>query len=226
MHLNHQFGRSSLRVKLQELVESSGSVSIALYQLLATIETPMLFISAAYESLLENAFKQANKKFVVLGYSTENIGSLLLEYSDSKEVQQCSTEELSGLQLLENGYSVIYKILGCFSLNNAFLTSQQDSLILSERDYLTFIQHKDQLIPNYVVTQLRGRGFWLLGHYPKSWENRLVIQEMLNKRSHEEQALTIHQDADDFARMYWENRRVKNYAMDLPIFVENLQKYL
>jgi len=58
--------------------------------------------------------------------------------------------------------------------------------------------------PNYIVNQLRNRGFWLLGYYPNSWENWLIIREILDKRRHQESALTVHPAADKFAKLYWE----------------------
>ena len=223
MHLNHQFGRRSLCIKLQELIEPAQSVSISLYQLLAQLSVPLLLIAATYDAWLETIFNQHEKKFVLLCHSTQEIGTLFLDYSDQEGVERCSIDKLSGLQLLERGYSVIYKILGRFEVGTT--TTTQDSLILSERDYLTFVQYQDKLIPNYVVAQLRGRGFWVLGHYPHSWEQRLIIRTILKQRQHEEPALTVHPDPDEFARLYWENRRVKNYPLTLPEFVANLQRY-
>ena len=222
IHLDHQFGRSSLCVELQKLLDPSASAPTAAYKFLAKVIRPLLLISATYDSFLENTFRQRQKKFVSLCHSTEEAGNLFLEYSDRTKIESCSTETLSSLQLLEQGYSVIYKILGRF--NHQENTS--DCLMLSERDYLTFAQTKDKLIPNYIINQLRNRGFWLLGYYPNSWENRLIIREILDKRRHQETALTVQPQADKFARLYWEDRRVKNYPVALTEFINNLQKYL
>ena len=224
MHLNHQFGRSSLCLKLQQLIEPAQSVSISLYQLLAQLPVPLLLITATYDAWLETTFQQYDKKFVLLWHSTQEIGTLFLDYSDQAGIERYSIDKLSGLQLLERGYSVIYKILGRFAVSTT--ANAQDSLILSERDYLNFVQHQDKLIPDYVIAQLRGRGFWLLGHYPHSWEQRLIIRAILKQRQHEEPALTVHPDPDEFARLYWENRRVKNYPLALPEFVAHLQRHL
>jgi len=224
IHINNQFGRGSLRHKLQELITPTLSQTISLYQLIATIQIPLLLISANYDDRLEKAFEKNNKKFVVIGHSADNISILLVKYSDKTEIKQCAIDEFSGLQLLEQGYAVIYKILGCFCFDKR--SAVTDSLIISERDFLHFVQQADKLIPDYIVTQLRGRGFWLLGHLPKSWEKRLIIREILNKRVHEEQALTVHENPDAFSCLYWEYRRVKNYAINLKLFVENLQRCL
>ncbi|NJO17114.1 MAG: hypothetical protein HC877_15635 [Thioploca sp.] len=223
IHLDHQFGRNSLCLQLQELLAPSPSALTSAYEFLAQVNKPLLLISATYDSCLENTFRQHQKKFVSLCHAaTAEVGNLFLEYSDRTEIESCSTETLSSLQLLEQDYSVIYKILGQF--NHPENTS--DCLMLSERDYLTFAQTKDKLIPNYIINQLRNHGFWLLGYYPNSWENRLIIREILDKRRHQEAALTVQPQADKFAQLYWADRRVKNYQIDLIEFISNLQKHL
>jgi hypothetical protein len=226
LDMNNQYGRNFLRLKLQELVDTPITTPILLHQLLASIPTPLLIISSCINELLEQACRQQGKNFVLLSHAVEAIGTLRLEYSHQDKVECCSTEDLSGLQLLEQGYSLIYKILGCFSLSKPLNINQRDSLMLSEQDYFTFARYTDKLIPNYVVRQLTGRGCWLLGHYLHSWENRLLVEAILTKRRYEEQALTVHKAADNFAKVFWENARVKNYPIDLQEFIENLQRYL
>ena len=226
LDMNNQYGRHFLRLKLQELADTPFTTPILLHQLLAHVPTPLIIISSCINELLENTFRQQGKKFVLLSHVVETIGTLRLEYSNKTEVECCSTEDLSGLRLLEQGYSLIYKILGGFTLSKPLNINQRDSLMLSERDYFTFARYTDKLIPNYVVRQLTGRGCWLLGHYLHSWENRLLVEAILKKRLHEEPALTVHKTADSFAKVFWENARVKNYLIDLQEFVGNLQHYL
>jgi len=225
MQVNNQLGKGTLCRKLKELIEPCHFVSIKLYQLLANIDIPMLLITATYDTLLEQTFRQQpQKKFVVLYHSIKEIGKVFFEYSDKEKIQSCSVEELSGFSFLEQGYSVIYKILGHFGFTGASV--QQDALIVSESDYFMFTQYQDKLIPKYIVTQLMDRGFWLLGHYPKSWEKRLIIKEFLKQGLRKEQALTVLENVDEFASLFLKNKQVENYPIDLKDFVENLQKHL
>ena len=224
--MNNQFGRQSLCDKLQTLVEPTTDRSIALYQLFALLEKPLLLISATYDTHLEQTFKAHQKKFVVLSHHPDkkNTDTLFLDYSDKTEIQPCSSETLSGMPLLEQGYSVIYKMLGRMDHSDSPISSQ--ALVLSEKDYFTFTQYQDKLIPSYVVKQLRNRGFWLLGHDPKSWDKRLIIRTILSKRTLEEPALTVFQQADKFTSLYLKNKQIENYPIDLKVFVENLQAQL
>lgn len=224
--INNQYGRNFIRQQLHTLLQPNPLTSIELYELLAQLDTPLIIISGCMGNGLETAFEHQGKKFALLSHSVEHIGTLLLKCSDQTELKLDASENVSGLSLLEQGYSVIYKILGCFSLNQTLSVNQRDSLMLSEQDYFTFIRHTDKLIPHYLIRQLTHRGFWLLGHYLNSWENRLIVKEILKKRAHGELALSIHKQADNFARVFWENERVKNYNVDLKEFVEHLRVYL
>ncbi|MCP4702576.1 MAG: hypothetical protein GY862_37810 [Gammaproteobacteria bacterium] len=355
-----QYGRPSLRRKLLKLVNSPASAPVALYELLASSPEPLMLISACYDPLLENAFRQKRKKFVLVSHANyaEESGTLYIEYSDGSHGtgQACLAEELSDLQVLEQGYSLIYKIRGCFSslpqasfkeasaassmestgskeyagpdnepkrrltdlllacptienaesrhtllkelpshIVNAVQANDNpkmhvlnivntcikhsdglahlldtlrffdgktnqfrelaefakkfaspspgrkkpeksysqnaggmagDGLMLSEQDYFAFAKHIDKLIPGYVLGLLHRHGFWLLGHYPRSWENRLLLQAVLKNRGRDGRALTVDKEADPFARAYWEHNGVKNYLVDLKEFVEKLQAHI
>ena len=220
MDMNDQFGRELLCDQLQTLIEPQTQVSVQFYQLLAQIEKPLLLISATYDTLLEQTFHHHQKKFVVL-YPPEEGDTFFLQYSDREQLERYSSETLSGQPLLEQGYSVIYKILG--GVNKEIST---EALILSEKDYFRFSQSQNKLIPSYIIKQLRNRGFWILGHYLKSWEKRLIIKSLLERYQCAQQALTILQDVDKFANLYLQNQRIKNYCVDLQEFVTGLQEYL
>ena len=222
-YLQLERGRTTLRDELQKLVEPSTPAPIALYDVLARLDTPLLVISSLYDGLLEHSLRQRGKKFVVLCHTPEQMGRLDLFYADSGDSETIEAEQLSGKTLMENGYSVIYRILGCFS---GLAPGQGDALLLSEHDYFHFNRHVDKLLPHYIVRQLAGRGFWLLGYYPQSWEQRLLAETLFNARQHEERPLTVHADPDRFAKAYWTEHKVKNYPVALQEFVAGLQEAL
>ena len=225
------YGRPFLSRKVHDFLAPIQMTSIthSLYELLVKSHQPLMIIYAGYDSSLEDTFLQAQKKFVVLSHShhSHEIGTVFLKYSDQLEQsEQCSAESLSGLGLLESGYSIIYKINGCFKLNTSTNPSQKDSLMLSEQDYFEFARYIDRLIPDYLAGQLNGRGFWFLGQYPQTWENRLIMQAILEKRQHQRGALAIHKDADPFASTYWKSKGIDNYSIELWEFVDKLKAYV
>lgn len=228
-----EYGRRELEIQLNELLPS-GSISVPLYELLAKIDTPMVLISAAYDKLLENIFREAGRKFVVISSllsadSEFPEGSILIQYSDRDYPEiPVIEQELSRNRFMANGYTVIYKIRGsCHSdqeASNGHLADQQTDLTLSEDNYFTFARHADKLVPSYITKQFIGRGLLFLGYDPKQWEDRLIVNAILEKRQNtSEPSSTIGTISDRFTRAYWESRNVRQYDIELKEFVSNLE---
>jgi len=228
IELNNDYSRNTLRHEIQNLLNGEEAPLLEpLYQLLANLQSPIVVIYSGYDKLLENTFKKCDKKFAVISHSQD--GNIIVQCSDKSAPEICrDNDKLSGLDLFEddNGYSLIYKINGCISSipNNV---NQKDALLLAEHDYFNFAKSIDKSIPNYVIGHLNGRDLWLLGQYPQSWENRLIMQAILERRAASNNTITaIHKDADEFAKTYWQAKNVNNYPIELEEFVQNLQNYI
>ncbi|RKZ51118.1 MAG: hypothetical protein DRR00_12945 [Candidatus Parabeggiatoa sp. nov. 3] len=228
VELNNDYSRNTLRHEIQNLIKKKEVPLLAfLYQLLANLPSPIVIIYSGYDKLLENTFKKYEKKFAVISHSPE--GNIIVTCSDQSEPEICqNNDKLSGLDLFEdnNGYSLIYKINGCISSipNNAH---QNDALLLAEHDYFNFAKSMDKLIPNYVIGHLSGRDLWFLGQYPQNWENRLLMQAILERRGTSNNTIrAIHKAPDDFAKTYWQAKNVHHYPIELAKFVDNLRQYL
>lgn len=229
------YGRLGLLRNLQALIKSVVS-QIPLYGLVASISEPLIVISAAYDMFIETAFQQSGKKYALVSSATTktpgvcDIGNLVVQCSDQPTVQTYSQgTDLSTLRLMESGYSLIYKIRGCCNPENSSADHRYDTWTLTEENYFTFARNTDKLIPNYVIKQLGRRGLCFLGYTPRDWEDRLlvdVILEMRSPYSQSERAFTVSNDNDRFLRAYWESRGVKRYQIDLKDFASNLEKYL
>jgi len=212
-------GRGFLVATLQQLLGSDNPIS-ALYSLLAHVEKPLLIIYAGYDDLLEQAFRQQHKPYACISHASEREKHWLeIDYVD-KASETCSSEDFSKKQLMENGYSLIYRIRGLYR------NSEQEWLVLSEQDYLDFVRHSK--MPDYIVSRLDRRSLWFLGHHPCTWEDRMLVNTVLEKRRRDADiTLAIHKDADPFAQMHWKKRNhVDNYALDLQEFVAELQRHL
>jgi len=227
VELNTDYSRNLLRDEIKTLMAQENSLSEPLYKLLSELPFPIVIIHSGYDKLLEDAFQRNGKRFAVISHSLD--GKIMVKCSDKLEAEICkNNDNLSGLQLFENndGYSLIYKINGCIS-SIPNVANKNDALLLAEHDYFEFVKYMDKLIPNYVIGQLQGRDLWFLGQYPKNWENRLIMQAILEKRGTSNNAITtIHKDADEFAKTYWKAKNVQNYPIELEEFVENLQKHI
>jgi hypothetical protein len=199
--------------------------------MLAGITQPLILISSAYDTLLENAFHRTGKKYALITSligteSDSDVGHVLIQYSDQDTIISTYLEEdLSHLNLLNEGFSLIYKIRGYLGPHIDQGIYQQNALTLSEENYFTFARYIDKLIPSYIVRQFIGRGFWFLGYTPTHWEDRLIANTILYRRRHQtEPAYAVSQNATRFEETYWERHGVRRYAFSLKEFVERLEE--
>jgi hypothetical protein len=206
---------------------------ISLYQLLAKIEQPLVLISANYDLFLERALQQVGRKYAVVssiicGMQDCKIGDVLVRYSDRDQPELLRLEQdLSSLKPVESGYALIYKIRGYCDAANTPATYEHSMLTLTEENYFTFARHLDSLIPSYVVRQLTGRGLFFLGYSPRYWEDRLLVNAILDKRGpQQEPAQVFTRDEDQFVRAYWDSRRVHRYDIELSELVDRLKEHL
>lgn len=227
-----EYGRRSLEARLQELLPSGPPVP-SIYQMLAGIREPLVLISSAYDSLLEGALREAGKKFALISAQTSSVsdasvGKILLHYSDRDAPEAaCLEQELSGHRLLDGDYSVIYKIRGYCPAPGGNGDGEHPELTLSEANYFAFARHIDKVIPSYLSKQFIGRGLLFLGYRPSDWEDRLIVNAILEKRLNSaEPSNVIGGGEDRFAAAYWESRKVRRHSLELNEFVSKLQEYL
>lgn len=232
-----EFGRKSLLNELDtalpsynpdpSLEQAQNPSRIKFYESLAKIEAPLVLISSVYDNLLEQTFLKAGKKFAelssIINRSDDyDIGHVVVRYSDSQPENKAPEkvyieEELSRLRLLEEGYSLIYKIRGT--------SAQSDALTLAESNYFTFARYGEKIIPAYLARQFRDRGFLFLGFSPKSWEDRLLVNILLKKRQHSpEPCYTIGTTLDKMEAAYWDSCNVKEYQANLQELDKHLQE--
>lgn len=223
----NDYGRPLLLRKLCEKLPSDAN-AIALYHSLAAVERPLILISAAYDRLLETVLQQYHKRFVEILSVTNphgnfTVGDVIIRYSDkhgADSEQILPKDELSKLELLEQGYSLIYKIRGtCDGKVNGSQTAhaaRQEALTLMESDYFNFARYSERIIPGYVAKQFRTREFLFIGYRPRHWEDRLLVNAILDKRGNARpDCMLIGEKPDNFEAAYWDKQRVKSYDISI-----------
>ena len=230
--LNNEYGENRL---LEELQRSLGNRDndIHLYTLLSHIDTPLILVSAAYDNHLENSFDATGKPYVELSsvinlYEGHEAGHVVVRFSDEAQPTRSYTKEnLSHLKLLEEGYSLIYKIRGTCPTDNLADELKRDSLTLSESHYFTFARHAEKMVPDYLTRHFRNRGFLFLGFRPQSWEERLLVTALLDKRKNAtEPCYTVGIANDPIEEIYWASRNVRQYDVDMRTLDEHLAEAL
>ena len=203
----------------------SHTESIQFYQHLAQTPAPQIIISTAYDGLLEHAFKQAGKPFVTLSSTINNddieTGHIRVRYSDQHQATTLTGEKLSGLQLTQNGYSIIYKLRGTCDPSDDLM---QDSLLLAEHSYFEFARKAEKSIPGYLVNELRKRGFLFLGYRLREWEDRLLMKALLAKRNKRDEPSYVFSTQDKLLEdAHWTNHQVKHHPWSLTELDQCLQ---
>jgi SIR2-like domain len=184
--------------------------------------------------LLENAFSQSGKKYILISSIIDttaayDVGNVLIQYSDKPEPTALLEEQLSKFKLLEEGYSLVYKIRGFLGSDRKQTDLHRAVLTISEGNYFNFVRHMDKLIPNYVIRRVAERGLYFLGYTPRHWEDRLIVNAILNKRRHRDpsdQPRAISNDPDPFVRAFWKSKGVECYPVDLREFLDTLEAHL
>ena len=219
--LRPEYGRNELLDKLDKTLFNNPSV-LNFYNLLARIEQPLVLIASSYDCTLESILQQHNKPYAVLSSiinrgDKHKVGHIVVKYSDNKKCEEaCTEEDLSQLKLLEQGYSLIYKIKGSCENGTNTSTLQKDALLLSESNFFTFARNADKVIPSYLVKHFQDRSFMFLGFNPKSWEDRLLVNALLEKRRYiSTPCYTAGTSEDPLEAAYWDNQNVQQYDINI-----------
>lgn len=231
LKLHPGYGSSGLWNELEGAIQTEKSTS--LYRLLAKTNAPLVLISSAYDDQLERCFQEVGKPYVELSSIVNSngeydIGHVVVSYSDqAKPDHPYLAEELPALKLNAN-YSIIYKLRGsCSALNNSEL--KRDALTVTESDYFKFARYAEKIIPSYLTSLLRGRGFLFVGFSPDSWEQRLMVNALLSKRNStnaSDECYTVGVSHDPLEAAYWQKQKVQHYDVNLPELDEHLAEVL
>ena len=206
--------RNDLIYEVRDLLDRE-SPSVPLYELLAGIAKPFTVISVGYDDLLQQSLRTAGKKFVEI-YPVVKKEHCLLVYPDGTK-KPCSAEKVSELDLLDQGYIIIYRLRGG-------TVRRRGQLLLSEQDYLSFNKVMDKLFPDYIGDELDdpSMSLWFLGLYPESWEERMMIRFLRGFQSRDASALAVQEYISQVDQDYWQSKGIKTFDLALADFVHNL----
>ncbi len=222
------YGRRTLINRVKDLTQQEAVYlqSNPFYDLLGDITVPLIVISSSYDTLLESVFQKKGKKFVIISHQREydSIGKILVKYSGMPEPEEYSAaESIFSLSLLENGYSIIYKICGCFGLYTKGIVDQMDPLTISEDDFFSLAKNLDKIIPDYLLKHFSRRIFLFLGYNTEEWQDRLLVNFILEKkRVSMERSYTVLDKPTPYESAYWKFNGIDILQVRLKQFVDQL----
>lgn len=226
-----EYYRLKLNLGVDTLVERMSRIlpneapAITFYQTLATIPARLVLVSAAYDDLLEQAFRQAGKRFVVLASIVQQgqygVGHVQVSFSDNNpEAGIYTKEETSGLDL--KAYSIIYKMRGtCRTVQG-----ENAPMTLTESDYFSFARYAETMIPNCLASPLLASALLFIGYRPRQWEDRLLVKALLKNRENAREpcfrlAMGRIEPLED---VFWHRRNVRECPMDRQALEGYLQR--
>ncbi len=205
-----------------------------IHEYLARIPKLRLVITTNYDLLLEEAFKQAQRRFFVIIHRTyiherdtvseeARLGKVLwYEYDPAKasaphQVAYGDPRDLS-LSIDAQEATVIYKMHGTAS-------KHLGDYIISEEDYMDFLTRMTQntALPNVVCEYLPNRRFLFLGYGLGDWNTRVVLSELSKKAQHSlNKSWAIQFEPSLLEKKLWAKRSVEIFHADIDKFVEEL----
>lgn len=221
-------GEGSLLRALQPLLRSPREPG-PLHALLGRIGAPLLIVATGHDTLLESAFGRAGKPYAVISTvitptAELRLGQVLVQLSDRPQPEPPRmSEELSHLRLLDEGYSVIFKLCGTCPDPGGGDDRLRCSFVLSESSHFSFARLIDRVLPSYLGRQLAPRGLWFLGFAPEQWEDRLFASAILESRRSLEPPHVVRGAARPLEDAFWQSRGVVRHEVALPRFVTLLE---
>lgn len=232
-----------LRILMHQERESehSGHAGLPgpLYELLGDIQVPVLVVSTSYDDLLELAFCRKGKRFAVVSQyalhetgAPNEMGNLSVQFSDKtgEPDKLYSPEDISRLRLFDEGYSIIYKIFGHFSLGDGDKAvayprgkTGNTSPLLFEEEFFSFSRFLEKSIPNHFIRKFQDSGFLFLGYDLHDWQDRLIAYVISKKWKNCINSFSICQNPGSYERVFWKSLlSIDLYEAGLEEFSEKL----
>lgn len=217
-------GRGSLLQNLRPCLATDAEIPF--YDLLAGIAAPLVIVSACWDSLLERAFRLSGKPFAVVAPRLSlktGTAELIVVRSDQDRELSLPADSLSGLKLLER-YSLIFKTRGTL-VNEIEGLENVAPVTVAERDHFAFARRQQVLLPTYLMRLLGERGLLILGLSARHWEDRLLLDAVLDRRQAAERPLMAGPAPNGFETAFWQEH-TRRIDVPLPELVAQLAAHL
>ena len=223
-------GRQQLRRHLRRALNRTFQYR-RLHKFLAEVPSHLLCVVTNYDTLLEQAFRAAGKRFDLVIYPADrrdNLNSLLYVEAGSTEARYV---EANALDLNLDNRSVIYKMHGTIWPEDETL----DNFVITEEDYIEFLSrmtsNASSAVPAQFYQYSRSRSFLFLGYSLRDWNLRVVLKNLRRQltsatgrllEDDEIPSWAIQRQPSALEQRLWGRRRVEIFDMDLDSFVEQL----
>ena len=218
-------GRSRLARQLREVFDFPFQPG-EIHKLLASVDVPQVIVVTNYDTLVEEAFRQAGKPFDLVVYPCDraDFANAVMWWPHGAAEPQF--EHASSLHIDLSKTTTIFKMHG------TIVREQQgwDNFVVTEDDYVDFLARMDSAVPKMLMKHFRTRGFLFLGYSLRDWNLRVVLKNVskhLLNRSGRKDAVpswAIQKSASELECLLWGKRNVSIFDVDLQLFVQRLKE--
>lgn len=227
-------GSSYLREKLHKVLSHEFKPG-PLHEYLASIDTPLLIVTTNYDTLLEQAFQAAGKKYDLVIHppsDKKEIANAIWHWPHGASEPKVEAPNELDLDLDNKDRNpIIYKMHGTVKHDDP----QWDSFVITEEDYVDFLSRMTSrtAIPADLYKHFRKRSFLFLGYGLGDWNLRVVLNDLDNKYLKTERydennrtvlSWAIQRNPSELEKSLWENRKVKIFDKPLDEFVEKIRE--
>ena len=224
-------GRGVLYNNLRDLYHPNLSAyrPAFVHRFLACLPQPLIILSTAYDTLLEDAFDAARKRYTVVTHTLHadhamDRGKIVVQYSNEK--QKVTRYTAKDLIIDLSQWSVIYKLHGAFGLFGPETAEEIDSIVVSEEDHIALIallENPLTTIPNLLARQFKKCMFLFLGYDLDDWTSRAMMGVIQRKGNFMRvQPYAVRQATTELEYLSWESKRVRLLDVELRAFIQEL----
>jgi hypothetical protein len=225
-------GRATLRRSLREVLNRECRTG-PLHELLACLPNPLVIVATNYDTLLEQAFREAGKPYDLVIYATDrkDIANAILWWPHGASQPSVVAPNELDIDLAKT--TVIYKMHGTFVAQ----TDAWDSFVITEEDYVEFLSRltTNTAVPALFYPHFRQRSFLFLGYGLRDWNLRVVLKNLskhfsVRRAGSADDAeecppsWAIQRNPSELEQRLWEKRRVAIFDTDLDGFVRRLHE--
>jgi len=185
----------------------------------------MVIVVTNYDTLVEQAFRTADKPYDLVTYPTDqkDIAASVLWWPHGAPRPEATKANRLYIDLTKT--TVIFKMHGSIVAEN----HAWDSFVITEEDYVEFLSRMtdNKAIPTILADHFRERSFLFLGYSLRDWNLRVVLKNMrkqLAKANNNKPSWAIQYSPSELERKLWDKRGVTIFDVAIDDFVAKLKE--
>ncbi len=193
-------------------------------------ETPILIVTANFDSTLELAFKKEEQPFDLVSYVDSEKHFLHQKFRRDDQDQETIVSKYEKLITDPNNYSeinfdaypVILKLYGPVDRTDY----QEENFVITEDHFIDYLAQRPigQMLPATMLDKLHRNNIWFLGYGLSNWDERVPLRRIWNKKEHDRPWWAIQSNPKALDESLWSKNRVKLINMPLEDYITKLNK--